>query len=129
LEAKRDWGYAKEFVEGMWLMLQQDKPDDYVLGTGEAHSVRELVEETAKLLDFDLVWKGKAEKEEGIERKTGKTMIRIDPYFYRPTEVDALIADYSKAKKMLNWEPKVKFKELIKIMVESDYTNEKKNIK
>lgn len=122
LEAKRDWGYAKDFVEGMWLMLQQNEPDDYILATGETHSVREFVQETARLLNFDLVWKGQGVDEKGIDRKSGKTIIEIDPHYFRPAEVDFLIGDASKAKNKLGWEPKVKFKELTKIMVESDYT-------
>jgi GDPmannose 4,6-dehydratase len=120
LDAKRDWGYAKDYVEGMWLMLQQDKPDDYILATGETHSVREFVELSAKLLGFDLYWKGKNEKEVGIDRKTGKTIIEIDPHYFRPAEVDLLIGDASKAKKILGWKAKTTFKELVKIMVEAD---------
>lgn len=120
LNAKRDWGYAKDYVEGMWLMLQQDKPDDYILATNKNHTVREFVEEAAKLLDFDLVWEGSGLDEKGLDRKTGKTIIEIDPRYLRPAEVDVLIGDYSKAKEKLGWEPKVKFKELIKIMVEAE---------
>lgn len=120
LNAKRDWGYAPDYVRGMWLMLQQDKPDDYILATGETHTVREFVEETAKLLDFDLVWEGEGLDEKGIDRKTGKTIIEINPKHFRPAEVDVLIGDYSKAKSKLGWEPKVKFKELVKIMVEAE---------
>ena len=125
LDAKRDWGYAKDFVEAMWLMLQQKKPDDYIIATGETHSVREFAEETAKYLGFDLVWKGKGLKEKGIDKKTGKTVIEIDPRYFRPAEVDILQGDYSKAKKKLGWKPKVKFKELVKIMAKADYDNER----
>lgn len=120
LDAKRDWGYAKDYVEGMWLMLQQDKPDDYILATNETHSVREFVEEACKLIDIDLVWQGKGADEKGIDKKTGKEIIEIDPRYFRPAEVDALKGDYSKAKEKLGWEPKVKFNELVKIMIESD---------
>ena len=120
LDAKRDWGYAKDYVEGMWLMLQQDKPDDYVLATGEMHSVRELVEETGRLLDFDIEWKGDGEQEKGIDKKTGKILVEIDPHYYRPAEVDLLLGDASKARKELGWKPKVTYKELIKIMVDAD---------
>ena len=120
LDAKRDWGYAKDYVEGMWLMLQQDKPDDYILATGESHSVRELVEEAGHLLGFDIHWKGKGKQEKGIDRKTGKVLVEIDPHYYRPAEVDILLGDASKARKKLGWKPKVKFKELIRIMVEAD---------
>lgn len=121
LDAQRDWGYAKDYVEGMWLMLQEKKPDDYVLATGETHSVREFVELSAKLLGFDLYWKGKGVNEVGIDRKSGKTIIEIDPHYFRPAEVDILIGDASKAKKILKWKPKTTFKELVKIMVESDF--------
>ncbi|MDZ7611961.1 MAG: GDP-mannose 4,6-dehydratase [Candidatus Moranbacteria bacterium] len=120
LEAKRDWGYAKEFVEAMYLMLQQEKPEDYVIATGETHSVRELVEETCKALEIDLQWKGKGKDEVGIDKKTGKTIVEIDPSYYRPTEVDLLIGDPSKAKKELGWQAKTKFSKLIKMMVKSD---------
>jgi len=125
LDAKRDWGYAKDFVEGMWLMLQQDKPDDYLLATNETHSVREFAEKTAKHLGFDLVWKGKGINEKGLDKKTGKTIIEIDPKYFRPAEVDILLGDYSKAKKQLGWEPKVKFDELVEIMTKADYNSEK----
>lgn len=127
LEAKRDWGYAKDYVEAMWLMLQADKPDDYVVSTGETHSVREFVEASAKILGFDLVWQGKGLKEIGIDKKTNKTIIQIDPYYFRPAEVDLLIGDCTKAKKLLGWEPKTKFKELVEIMAQSDYEFENKN--
>ncbi len=120
LDAKRDWGYAKDYVEGMWLMLQQDKPDDYILATGETHSVRELVEEAGHFLGFDIHWKGKGKQEKGIDKKTGKVLVEIDPHYYRPAEVDILLGDASKARKKLGWKPKVKFKELIRIMVEAD---------
>jgi GDPmannose 4,6-dehydratase len=110
LSAKRDWGYAPEFVEGMWRMLQQDKPVDYVLATGETHTVREFVELAFKYLDVMLDWTGENEDEVGIDRKTGKILVRVDPYYYRPTEVELLIGDASKAKEELGWEPKVKFK-------------------
>ena len=124
LDAKRDWGYAKDFVEGMWLILQQDKPDDYLLATNETHTVREFAEETAKHFGFDLVWKGKGINEKGLDKKTGKTIIEIDPKYFRPAEVDILLGDYSKAKKQLGWEPKVRFNELVKIMAKADYENE-----
>ncbi|PIS42485.1 MAG: GDP-mannose 4,6-dehydratase [Candidatus Kerfeldbacteria bacterium CG08_land_8_20_14_0_20_40_16] len=127
LDAKRDWGYAKDYVEAMWLILQQDKPDDYVIATGESHSVREFVEETAKYFDYKIIWKGKGIQEEGIDEKSGRTLIKIDPFYFRPAEVDMLVGDASKAKNRLNWEPKVKFKELIKIMSEFDLKNESKN--
>lgn len=126
LEAKRDWGYAKDYVEGMWLMLQQDEPDDYILATNETHSVREFVEMSAKALGFDLQWRGEGLEEEGFDAKTDKILIRIDPAYFRPAEVDLLIGDYSKAKKKMGWEPKVTFEKLAKLMVEEDLKAEKK---
>jgi GDPmannose 4,6-dehydratase len=121
LDAKRDWGYAKEYVEAMWLMLQQDKPDDYLIATGETHSVREFVEKVAVLLGYNLIWQGSGLDEKGIDKKTGKILVAIDPYYYRPTEVDLLLGDASKAKKVLGWEPKVKFGELAKMMLEAEF--------
>jgi GDPmannose 4,6-dehydratase len=120
LEAKRDWGYAKEYVGAMYLMLQQDKPDDYVIATGETHSVREFVEAACKTLNVQLEWQGKGVKEKGVDRKTGKIIIEIDPNYFRPTEVDLLLGDITKAKKKLDWESKTKFEDLVKIMVEAD---------
>lgn len=127
LDAKRDWGYAKDYVEGMWLMLQAKKPDDFVLATGETYSVREFVELAAKTLGFNLVWKGKGVKEKGVNKKTGKTIIEIDPRYFRPAEVDVLLGDPSKAKKILGWMPKTSFKELVELMVKHDLKNERKN--
>lgn len=124
LEAKRDWGYAKDYVEAMWLMLQQDKPDDYVVATGETHSVREFVEASCKHLGFDLKWEGEGVNEKGIDQKTGKTIIAIDPRYFRPAEVDLLIGDPTKAKKQLGWQPKTSFEELVEIMVEADLAAE-----
>lgn len=124
LDAKRDWGYAKDYVQAMWLMLQQDKPDDYVIATNQTHSIREFAELAAKRLDMDLVWQGKGVDEIGINAKTGKTIITIDPVYFRPAEVDVLLGDYSKAKKKLGWEPKVKFEELVKIMLDADLAHE-----
>ena len=125
LDAKRDWGYAKDFVYGMWLMLQQDQPDDYVLATGEAHSVREFIEKTAAALDLQIAWQGQGLKEICLNKKTGKTIIEIDPKYFRPSEVPILLGDYSRAKEKLGWQPKVKFAELVKIMAEADYEAEK----
>jgi GDPmannose 4,6-dehydratase len=127
LHAKRDWGYAPDFVEGMWRMLQQDKPDDYVLATGETHTVKEMIEIAGKELDFDIVWDGEGINEKGIDRKTNKTIIEIDPKYFRPAEVDVLLGDYSKAKNQMGWEPKVKFNELIKLMVRSDFDKESRS--
>lgn len=121
LDAKRDWGYAPEYVEGMWRMLQADKPSDYVLATNETHSVREFIEESFKVLGEEIEWRGKGVDEQGILKSNRKVVIGINPRHFRPTEVDLLIGDYSKAKKILGWEPKTKFTELVKIMVMSDY--------
>jgi GDPmannose 4,6-dehydratase len=118
LEAKRDWGYAKEYVESMWLMLQQEEPEDYVIATGESHSVRELIEETCKHLMIDIEWRGEGINEEGIDKGTGKVIIKIDSNYFRPTEVDYLIGDASKAKEKLGWEAKTKFHDLVKLMVD-----------
>ena len=123
LNAKRDWGYAPEYVEGMWLMLQHDKADDYVMATNESHTVREFTERAFKNAGIDLEWEGKDEKEKGVDKKTGKVLVEVDPGYFRPTEVDMLIGDYSKAKKELGWKPRVTFEELVKIMVESDLRN------
>ncbi len=120
LEAKRDWGDARDYVEAMWLMLQQEKPDDYVVATGETHSVREFVEESCKHLGFDLEWQGEGLEEKGIDKNTGKTIVAINKRFFRPAEVDMLLGDPTKTKTQLNWEPKIKFSELAKIMVEED---------
>ena len=120
LDAKRDWGYAKDYVEGMWMMLQQEKPDDYVLATNETHTVREFIEVASARLGFDLEWRGEGVNETGVDLKTGKTIIKIDPEYFRPAEVDLLIGDHAKAKKIMGWEPKVKFKELVEIMVDAD---------
>lgn len=125
LDARRDWGFALDYVEAMWLMLQQDKPDDYVIATGENHSVREFAEESARYFGFDLVWEGKGLEEKGIDKKTGKELIEIDKKYFRPAEVENLLGDYSKAKRILGWQPKIKFKELVKIMCEAEKYGEK----
>ena len=155
LDAKRDWGYTPDFVEGMWQILQQDKPEDYVLATNETHSIREFVEESIKVINnwiekynsenpfseivilapdgktqikkvydkFDFEWRGEGENEIGFCKNRKRAIIKIDPKYYRPAEVDLLIGDYSKAKNELGWEPKVKFKELVKIMMKHDIEN------
>lgn len=125
LEAKRDWGYAKEYVEGMWRMLQHSEPDDFVLATGEAHSVREFVEAAAKALDFDIEWEGKGIHEKGIDKKTNKVIVEIDERYLRPAEADAFQGDCSKAKAKLGWEPKVKFNELAELMAKADLEEQK----
>jgi GDPmannose 4,6-dehydratase len=120
LDSKRDWGYASEYVEAMWLMLQQKRPDDYVVATGETHSVREFIEAAFRCMGIGIGWKGKGLKEKGIDKKTGKVLVEVSPDFFRPAEVNLLMGDPSKAKKKLGWRPKVKFDKLVKIMVEAD---------
>ncbi len=120
LDAKRDWGYAPDFVEGMYLMMQQEKPDDYVLATGEAHSVREFVEEAANILGINFTWEGNGLKEVGINKETGQVIIEIDPVYYRPTEIDILLGDSSKAREKLGWKPRISFRDMISIMIEYD---------
>jgi len=120
INAKRDWGYAPEYVEAMWLMLKQKTPDDYVIATNTEHSVKEFCELAFKEIGINLEWHGKGINEKGINTRTKKTIVEIDPYYFRPTDVERLRGDYSKAKKELGWAPKVKFKELVKIMVKAD---------
>lgn len=121
LDSKRDWGYAPEYVEGMWRMLQCNEPDDYVLATNETHSVREFVEESFAFFNEKIEWRGDGVNEIGILVSSGKTVVAIDPRYFRPTEVDILIGDYSKAKEKLNWLPQVTFRELVQVMAKSDY--------
>ena len=120
LNAERDWGHAKEYVEAMWMMLQQEKPDDYVIATGETHTVREFVEEAFKVAGIQIEWRGTDLEEEGINKKIGKTVVMVDKKYFRPAEVDILVGDASKARKVLGWQPKILFKELVKEMVEAD---------
>lgn len=120
LDAKRDWGYAPEYCEAMWLMLQQPKPDDFVIATGETHSVREFIETAFRYAGINIVWQGKGLREKGIDKKTGKVLVRIDPAYFRPNEVNYLCGDFSKAKKVLGWKPKTKFNQLVKIMLDAD---------
>lgn len=123
LEAKRDWGYAHDYVRAMWMMLQQDKPDDYVIATGETHSVREFVEYSATLIGYKIKWTGKGLEEEGIDEKSGKVLISIDESYYRPSEVDLLLGDSTKAKNKLNWESEVKFKDLVGLMMKEEFVS------
>lgn len=120
LDAKRDWGYAKEYVEGMWRMLQADKPDVYVLATGRTETVRDFVNMSCKALDIGIEWSGSGFEEKAVDTQTGKTIIRINPQFYRPAEVDLLIGSPGKAKKELGWEPKTTLEQLCQLMVEAD---------
>ncbi len=120
LDAKRDWGYASEYCEAMWLMLQQKKPDDFVIATGETHSVREFVQIAFKNIGVDIIWKGRGLREKGVDDKTGKVLVTIDSKYFRPNEVNFLLGDYLKAKKLLGWKPKIKFEQLVKIMLDAD---------
>jgi GDPmannose 4,6-dehydratase len=123
LDAKRDWGYAPEYVEAMWLMLQESQPDDYVIATGESHSVREFVEKAFKCIGVDIAWQGKGIEEKGIDNKTNKVVIEIDPDYFRPAEVHVLLGDATKARTKLGWNPKTKFDDLVGIMVEAELKN------
>lgn len=126
LDSKRDWGYAPEYVDGMWRMLQQESPEDFVLATGETHSIREFADLTFKELDMELEWVGVGENEKGIEIKTGIKRVDINSRYYRPTEVDILLGNARKAKEKLNWSPSTKFSELVKIMALADWDRAKK---
>jgi GDPmannose 4,6-dehydratase len=120
LDAQRDWGHARDFVEGMWLMLQQPEPDDYVLATGETHAVREFVEKAFAHAGMRIEWRGEGRAEQGVEAASGRVLVEIDPRYFRPTEVDLLLGDPSKARKKLGWTHRVSFDELVREMVESD---------
>ena len=126
LDAKRDWGYAPEYCLGMWLMMQKDKPDDYILATGNNHTIREFVELSFKELDINIEWKGRGKNEIGLDSNTGKKLIGIDEQYYRPTEVEQLLGDPTKAKNELSWESKTSFKDLVRIMVHADWEKVKK---
>ena len=126
LDAKRDWGYAKEYVEAMWLMLQQPAPDDYVVATGETHSVREFVELAAEHVGYTIEWVGSGAEEVGIDSATGKVVVSIDPRYYRPAEIDTLLGDASKAKRTIGWESRTPFRGLVALMAESDFEREQK---
>lgn len=127
LDSKRDWGHAKDYIRMMWLMLQQEKPDDFVIATGEDHSVREFVEESFRHVDIEIKWEGKAEKEIGKDAKTGKVLVRVSPKYYRPAEVETLLGNPAKAKEKLGWTPQITFKALCKEMVEADLALMKAN--
>jgi GDPmannose 4,6-dehydratase len=120
LDAKRDWGHARDYVKGMWAILQQGKPDDYVLATGETRTVREFVELAFAVANYRIAWKGEGVSEIGVDAKTGRTLVEIDPKYFRPTEVDILLGDSSKARAILGWKPTVPFSELVKEMVAED---------
>lgn len=120
MDAKRDWGYAKEYVDGMWRMLQADKPDTYVLATNRTETVRDFVSMAAKAADFDLAWEGTAKNEVGVDRKSGKPIVRVNSKFYRPAEVELLIGNPEKAKNELGWQPTTTLEQLCQMMVEAD---------
>lgn len=128
MDSKRDWGFAGDYVEGMWRMLQQDKPDDYVLATGETWTVRDFINQAAPHFGFAIDWQGKGEKEIGVNRATGKTIIRINPEFYRPAEVDLLLGSPAKAEKQLGWKRKVSFAQLVEMMAKADIDKAAKNL-
>ena len=127
LNALRDWVHAKDYVEMQWLMLQQDFPDDYVIATGEQHSVREFVDSCAKELGIAIKWEGKGIDEKGINAANGKTIVAVDSRYFRPTEVETLLGDPSKAKNNLDWEPKITFEQLVKEMTRSDLEEAKRD--
>lgn len=120
LEARRDWGFAGDYVRAMWLMLQQEQPDDYVVGTGDTHSVREFCELAFEEIGVQLIWEGEGVEEKGLDRKTGRVLVTVDPRYFRPAEVELLQADPTKARKVLGWQPQVSFPELVRMMVQAD---------
>ncbi|GAA0569483.1 GDP-mannose 4,6-dehydratase [Rhizomicrobium electricum] len=123
LDAKRDWGHARDYVEGMWRILQQEKPDDYVLATGETHSVREFIELAFAEVGVSIAWDGAGVGERGIDANTGRELVRVDPRYFRPTEVDLLLGDPAKAHKVLGWHHRIGFKDLVKEMVQADLSH------
>ena len=127
LDARRDWGHARDYVRMQWLMLQQDVPEDYVIATGEHYSVREFIETAARQIGLKLSWKGRGIDEKGINQETGQIVIAVDPRYFRPTEVDALLGDASKARLKLGWIPRISFKELVVEMIESDLKEAQKD--
>jgi GDPmannose 4,6-dehydratase len=129
LNARRDWGYAKEYVEAMWIMLQQEKPEDYVIATGKTYSIREFAEKAARHAGMEIEWQGKGLEEKGIDRKTGRVIVEVDPRYFRPTEVDLLVGDPSKAKKELKWEARTQIDELVEIMMKHDLAEAAKKSK
>ena len=127
LDTKRDWGHAADYVRAMWLMLQQDEPEDFVIATGETHSVREFVEKAFREADINIIWEGEGLDEVGRDRATGKVLVEIDPRYFRPTEVEFLLGDPTKAKTKLGWQPKISFDELVKVMVRKDLKDAQKD--
>lgn len=128
IDARRDWGHARDYIEMQWLMLQQDIPDDYVIATGRQHSVREFIILAAKELDMDIEWDGVGVDEKGIDKATGKTVVAIDPHFFRPSEVETLLGDATKAHLKLGWKPKISFEEMVRDMVRVDLDHAKADL-
>ena len=128
LDAQRDWGYAKEYVEAMWLMLQQEKPEDFVVATGKMYSVRQFVEKAAAHVGYEIAWEGEGDQEKGYDKKSGKLIVAVDPKYYRPAEVELLIGDATKAKEHLGWEAKVDLDQLVEIMMEHDLKAAKQKV-
>ena len=128
LNAKRDWGHAEDYAEAMWKMMQLKRPDDFVIATGKQYSVKDFINISAKNLGISIKWLGKGINEKGIDKKTGKTIIRVGKRYFRPTEVDTLLGDARKAKRILKWKPKITFNQMVKEMVESDFKEQKKLI-
>jgi GDPmannose 4,6-dehydratase len=120
LNARRDWGYAPDYVRAMWMMLQHPAPDDYVVATGENHTVREFVEKAFAALDMPLRWEGSGDREVGVNEQSGKPVVRIDPRYYRPTEVETLLGDAGKIRRALGWRPEVSFDQLVRLMAAAD---------
>ena len=127
LNARRDWGHARDFIKMQWLMLQQDEPEDFVIATGIQHSIRELIEVAAGQLNMSIRWEGKGEEEKGIEENTGEVIVAVDPQYYRPTEVNELLGDAGKAREKLGWEPVISFEEMIAEMIEADMEEAQKD--
>jgi GDPmannose 4,6-dehydratase len=128
MDAKRDWGFAKEYVEGMWKMLQVDKPDTFVLATNRTETVRDFVRMAGKAAGYEIEFQGKAEDEVGIDRKSGRKLVRVNPRFYRPAEVELLIGNPEKAKRELGWEPKTSLEQLCQMMVEADIVRNQRGV-
>jgi GDPmannose 4,6-dehydratase len=128
LDAKRDWGFAKDYVKAMWLILQQEKPEDFVIATGETHSVREFVELAFKEVGIDIAWQGTGVDETGIDAATGKVLIQVDPRYFRPTEVELLLGDPTKAREKLGWQAETSLQELVSLMVQEDLRSAERDI-
>jgi GDPmannose 4,6-dehydratase len=129
LDSQRDWGYAPDYVKAMWLMLQQEEPNDFVIATGEMHTVREFIEKSFAMLDMPIVWEGQGVNEIGKDAKTGKTLVKIDPRYFRPAEVEQLLGNPAKAEKMLGWKPEVTFNQLVEIMIKADWETVQKELR